>query len=85
MLGSRSRWEQCEGSGNTGHCSWFRLRGLLPWVVGRAQLELRILLRILFAGSCVGVQELWAELYLTAFLEREFFNSYEEHRNKTGK
>lgn len=38
-----------------------------------------------FLAHCVGVWELWDQLYLTVFLEREFFYSYEECRNKTGK
>lgn len=36
-------------------------------------------------AACVGVWELWAELFLTVCLEREFSFSYEEYRNKTGK
>lgn len=36
VLVSRSRWEQCEGSGNSRQCSWFRLRGHLPWGGGKA-------------------------------------------------
>lgn len=31
VLVSRSRGQQCEGSGNTTQGSWFRLRRHLPW------------------------------------------------------
>lgn len=71
VLVSRSRWEQCKGSGNTGQCSWFRLRRHLRPRGGKASAGAQSSSFLL--AHCVGVWELWAELHLTVCWRGSFF------------
>lgn len=71
VLVGRSRWEQCKGSGNTGQCSWFRLRRHLRRRGGKASAGAQNSSFLL--ARCVGVWELWAELYLTVCWKGSFF------------